>query len=110
MHQDARIKSRIAWLLILPLCFVAAFVSWVWLLFAAMSDPDGKRAWELAEGFDRLANAAIGGESEMTISAHAGKRLEQDKPWFAKALCAILSTIDPDHCAKSWRHYQERTR
>ena len=100
-----RIKSRIAWLLILPLCFVAAFVSWVWLLFAAMSDPDGKRAWELAEGFDRLANAMIGGESEMTISAHAGRDIE--KTW-ARVLCRLLDVIDPGHCRESWDAYERR--
>ena len=104
MHQDARISSRLAWLGIIPLCVLAAAVSSVWLLFAAMHDPKGKRAWELAEGFDRLANAAIGGESEMTISAHAGRDI--DRTW-ARALCWLLNKVDPDHCEKSWQEYQK---
>lgn len=59
MHQDARMSSRLAWLAIIPLCVLAAVISSVWLLLAAMADPKGKRAWELAEAFDRLGNAAI---------------------------------------------------
>ena len=70
-----------------------------------MRDPDGKRAWELAEGFDRLANAMIGGESEMTISAHAGR--DSHEGW-SKALCKLLNSVDSDHCAKSWMAYKSR--
>lgn len=97
------IESRLAWLLIIPLCILAAATSAIWLVLAAMYDPDGKRAWQLAEAFDRLANAAVGGSSRMTLSAHAGQQIHQ--PW-AKALCALLNRVDPNHCQKSWDAYQ----
>jgi len=95
--------TRLAWLLIIPLCALAALTGLIWLSLAAMHDPRGKRAWSLAEGFDRLANAAIGGLDEMTISAHAGQQIHQ--PW-AKSLCWLLNLVDPNHCQKSWDAYQ----
>jgi hypothetical protein len=99
--------SRLAWLVIIPFCALAALVGLSWLILASMYDPRGRRAWELAEGFDRLANAAVGGESEMTLSAHAGR--DSHRRW-AKALCPILHLLDPDHCAKSIAAYRERHR
>lgn len=98
-----RIESRLAWLLIVPLCTLAAITGLIWLALAAMCDPDGKRAWRLAEAFDRMANAAVGGSSRMTLSAHAGRDI--DRTW-AKALCALLNRVDPGHCQKSWDVYQ----
>jgi hypothetical protein len=105
--MDARITTRLAWLVIIPLCALAAVTAFLWLTLAAMANPKGRRAWELAEGFDRLANAAVGGESEMTISAHAGR--DSHRRW-AKVLCPILHLLDPDHCAKSIAAYRERHR
>ena len=101
------LQTRFAWLVIIPLCALAATVALVWLTVAAMADPKGKRAWELAEGFDRLANAAVGGESEMTISAHAGR--DKHRTW-ARMLCPVLHLLDPGHCAKSIAAYRERHR
>lgn len=98
-----QIKTRLAWLAIIPLCALAALVGLSWLTLAAMYDPRGRRAWELAEGFDRLANAAIGGESEMTISAHAGR--DSHRRW-SRWLCWLLNQVDPGHCAKSWLAYR----
>lgn len=104
---DARITSRLAWLAVIPLCAVAAIVGVVWLALAAMYDPKGRRAWELAEGFDRLANAAIGGDSEMTISAHADLERERGKRW-ACWLCWLLDWVDPEHCEKSFAAWFSR--
>lgn len=102
--SEARITSRLAWLAIIPLCALAALVGLVWLMLAAMADPDGKRAWQLAEAFDRLANAAIGGSSRMTISAHAGRDSDRQWAWW---LCRLLDRVDPGHCGKSWTTYEE---
>jgi len=88
--------NRLAWLVIIPLCALAALTGLIWLTLAAMHDPKGKRAWSLAEGFDRVANAAIGGLDEMTISAHAGHRLtDPEPPRWACLLCRLLDRIDP---------------
>lgn len=99
--------SRLVWLAIIPLCALAALLGLSWLALASMADPRGRRAWELAEGFDRLANAAVGGESEMTLSAHAGR--DADRTW-AAVLCALLNRVDPDHCKKSIAAYRDRHR
>ena len=102
-----RIESRLAWLLIIPLCALAAATSAIWLVLAAMYDPDGKRAWQLAEAFDRLANAAVGGSSRMTLSAHAGR--ESDRAW-SRWLCRLLDRVDPGHCVASWEAWKKQAK
>lgn len=83
------------------LCQVAALVSSVWMLLAALAGSD--RAWRLAIGYDQLANAAFGGSEDETISSRAGKAQQSGKRW-ACVLCRLLDRLDPDHCRKSIEH------
>ena len=94
--------QRLAMLTIWVGCLIAALVGLSWLLVAAMLDPRGRRAWQIAEGFDQTANAAFGGSEDMTLSAHAGFLVEQaDPPVWARWLCRLLDIVDPGHCPKS---------
>jgi hypothetical protein len=102
------IPPRLMWFGFTLLCGITAVFALGWMLFAGMSDPRGKRAWSLAEGFDQVGNAAFGGSEDMTLSAHAGYRLrDPDPPTWARWLCAGLNMIDPGHCEKSRKAFEE---
>lgn len=94
--------KRMVWLGLTAVCGVTALLSLAWMLLAGLYDPTGRRAWSIAEGFDQTANAALGGDEDMTLSAHAGYRLQDPiPPRWATWLCAALDRIDPGHCEKS---------
>lgn len=94
--------QRLAMLAIWVGCLLASVVGLSWLLVAALVNPRGRRAWQIAEGFDQTANAAFGGSEDMTLSAHAGLQVERpDPPVWARWLCRLLDIIDPGHCPKS---------
>jgi len=94
--------QRLAMLVIWVGCLIAALVGLAWMLAAAMADPRSRRAWRIAEGLDQTANAAFGGSEDMTLSARAGFELERaTPPTWARWLCHVLHSIDPDHCPKS---------
>jgi len=105
--------SRLVWLILILILIPVAAVGWVWLLLAAMAHPTGRRAAELGEAWDQVANAAVGGDADMTLSAHAGKVLEKRAdsgrfpPRWAFWLCRLFDKLDPGHCAKSWAAYQQ---
>jgi hypothetical protein len=97
--------SRLIWLLVAGLSTITSLIGLLWLLAAAMQDPHGRRALSLAEAFDQIANAAVGGDPDMTLSAHAGREVQTGKRW-ACWICRLLDQLDPDHCAKSWAAFQ----
>lgn len=96
---------RVIWLIVTALSALTSLIGLIWLLAAAMRDPHGRRALSLAEAFDQVANAAVGGDPDMTLSAHAGREAPKGKRW-ACWLCRLLDQLDPDHCAKSWTAFQ----
>ena len=63
--------QRLAMLAIWAGCLIAAMVGLSWLLVAALVDPRGRRAWQIAEGFDQTANAAFGGSEDIMFTACA---------------------------------------
>ena len=99
---------RLAWIAIWLLCLVAAILGLGWLAFAMLSNPTGKRTAQLWEAFSQVANAAFGGNPNMTLSATAGSELKKDSPaWWAKVLCPLLDHVDAGHCAKSLEAYED---
>lgn len=56
---------------------------------------------------DMLANVLFGGRAGETVSLRAARADLKGKP-IGCILCRILDRIDPDHCAKSLRHAEER--
>ena len=91
-------KKRIGLVLLLLPCALAAMVSWLWMLAAAIGSSD--RAQRLAVSFDQLANTAFGGNEDETISSRAAKAARKRKPW-ACVLCRVLAWFDPDHCERN---------
>lgn len=58
------------------------------------------RARRILLAYDRLGNAATGGEDKETISSRANRgRLAGVRGWCI--LCRILDWFDKDHCARS---------
>jgi hypothetical protein len=93
-----RLKKRIGLVLLLLPCALAAMVSWLWMLAAAVGS--GDRAQRLAVSFDQLANAAFGGNEDETISSRAGKAARDGRRW-ACVLCKLLDWFQPNHCELS---------
>lgn len=52
-------------------------------------------------GIDQLANAAIGGDPDETISSRAGKEVRAGKGGGWKILCLVLNGFDRNHCCES---------
>lgn len=58
------------------------------------------RGWRILRAYDRLGNAATGGEDAETISSRANRgRAAGSRGWCI--LCGILDWLDKDHCRKS---------
>lgn len=89
--------SRVAMVAIWLLCLVAATVALVWMLAALLVGSE--RAWRLARAFDRVGNAATGGDDAETISQRAW-RWRHERGW-ACVLVALVEAVDPDHFADS---------
>ena len=92
------VSHRLSMLAIWGLCQIAAVIASVWMLVAALMG--SRRAWTLALAHDQLANAALGGDEDETLSSRAGKAARQGKRW-ACVLCRLLDRLDPNHCEKS---------
>ena len=58
-------------------------------------------------GFDKFANACMGGDHRETVSSRLGKSIDHDCPsvFFVKPIDRLvyscLNVVDPDHCTKS---------
>ena len=68
-----------------------------------------RRTWKQALGgsvvagllvLDMLANGALGGSYDETISSRAG-RMAQQGSVVAKAVCSILDVFEANHCARA---------
>lgn len=58
--------------------------------------PVAEQLMEVLLALDRLGNALLAGRSEDTISARAGRALDESEA--ARALCAVLDHLDAEHC------------
>lgn len=59
-----------------------------------------ERAWRLAVSYDQLANTALGGSEDETISSRAAKARRSGRIWGC-VLCRLLDAIQPGHCDSS---------
>ena len=91
------------WLLILLPVMLLAFIVWL-IKYAWAVIFDTKHAKELAVSIDQLANTALNGDMDETISSRAGRAIrDKDKrnTWWACPLCYVLDKLDDNHCKKS---------
>ena len=91
------------WLLILLPIMLLAFIVWLGkYVWAVLFSP--YHAKELAVSLDQLANTALNGDMDETISSRAGRAIrDKDKrnTWWACPLCFVLDKLDENHCEKS---------
>jgi len=93
-----KITARLALVAIWFLCLLAAIVSSLWMLCAALVG--STRAWNLAVAFDRLSNTATGGNDRETISSRAYRASLAGQQWGC-VLCKLLNAVQKDHCKNS---------
>lgn len=90
--------SRLALVGIWLLCVAAgalASIQMLWSIFVG-----SPRAWRLAKAFDRVGNAATGGQDTETISSRANRAVAEKRRWGC-VLCKLLDRFEKDHCKKS---------
>lgn len=94
-------KQRLLLLTFLPVLLIAWLVWLLKYLWAILFDPS--HAWRLAVSKDQLANTALNGSEDETISSRAGRHNQGDEhqELWAKWLCKALDVFDPNHCNKS---------
>ncbi len=90
-------KRTLALIIIWLVCLICAVVSLLWMLTACFLGPN--RAWNIAKGYDLVGNATLGNWVDEYISSMATKAAYRRHTWWAVALCKLLETIDPGHCA-----------
>lgn len=56
--------------------------------------------WNILVAIDRLANSALGGDPEMTLSGRMGRAIANGNCKLCKPVCWMLDKVDPNHCAK----------
>lgn len=89
--------NRLALLLIAPLLLAATLLAAIAYLLHLVRDP--ARAWRIAVGVDQLANVALKGSEDETISSRAAKGARRGvRHWCL--LCRLLDKVDPGHCEK----------
>lgn len=88
----------LAMLCVWAVCQLVTPVAAAWMLAAILSGSD--RAWRIALGYDRLANATTGGMDTETISSRAHRARSEGRRWGC-LLCSLLDRIDKDHCRRS---------
>lgn len=91
-------------------CIILALISIVWMLFAIIGD--SKRAMEIAIGIDQSANAAFGGDNDMSISARCWKNKEDFKYSILVKIIDFIFAMagDMDHCKTSYDNEMAKQR
>lgn len=85
--------SKLALVALWVLCVICGVVALAWMLAAIVVG--SPRAWRLARAWDRLGNAATGGEDTDTLSQRAW-RWRASRRW-ARVLVRLVQSVDPDH-------------
>ena len=57
--------------------------------------------WNLLIALDQLANIALAGDPDETLSSRMGKYAVRGRGWIPCQLCKLLSFFDQDHCIKN---------
>jgi len=91
-------RRRLTLAAIFVVCQLAAAIASLWMFAAIAVQSD--RAWRLAIAYDQLANAALGGSEDETISSRAHRARQEGKRWGCW-LCGLLDRIEKDHCESS---------
>lgn len=90
----AVLRLLLFWLI----CQGAHLVASLWLLIAILRG--SPRAWRIILAYDRLGNAASGGDDRETISSRANRgAAEGNRGWCL--LCRLLDLLQKEHCRKS---------
>lgn len=79
-------------------CVVAGALASIQMLWSILVN--SPKAWRLAKAFDRVANAATGGQDTETISSRAHRAVTEKRRWGC-ILCRFLDHFEKDHCKKS---------
>jgi hypothetical protein len=95
--------SIAAVLAICQLALILAPIRAAWALLTGNSD----RAWEIAKGYDLLANPVFNGRAGEYISGRAHRGTSEGARW-ACVLCRLLDLIDKDHCKNNQTQTEER--
>lgn len=93
-------KRRLLLMVFLVGGFLATNLAIVWMLLSIIFQPYGRRPLTIALAFDQLANAALGGSEDETISSRAAREQEKGARW-ACILCKLLDKLDKNHCENS---------
>ena len=88
----------LAALALIPLMLLAVPLALLRYIYAVFTTPD--KALRIAVGFDQLANVALNGSEDETISSRAWRAQSEGKRWGC-VLCRLLDKVEKDHCAKS---------
>lgn len=83
---------------LIPVLAIAPLLSMVRFIWCILRAPE--KARQIAIGYDQLANVAMNGDPDETISSRAGRHARARERW-ACWLCGLLDKIDPNHCEKS---------
>ncbi len=89
-------KIRLSLLLLWLALWLVAPLALGQMLWAIIANPD--RAWNIAVGFDDLANVAANGAIGQTISSRAAH--DRPQTW-ACLLCKLLDSLSPGHCDRA---------
>ena len=90
--------QRLILLCLAPLILFGMMLFWVRYLWSVLVSPS--RGWRLAISGDQLANAALNGDEDKTISHRAAVARDKGRRWGC-VLCRLLDYLDPHHCEKS---------
>lgn len=88
----------LAALALIPLMLLAVPLALLRYIYAVFTTPD--KALRIAVGFDQLANVALNGSEDETISSRAWRAQLEGKRWGC-VLCKLLDRLEKDHCRKS---------
>lgn len=98
MSRNIRVKYKLIMLCIWAACAIAGLISMVQMLWSIVVG--SPKAWRLAKAFDRVGNAATGGDDRETISSRAHRAQLEGRRWGC-ILCKLLDNFDKNHCEKS---------
>lgn len=95
-----RLRDTLFMFLVWLICQATHVLASLCMLVALFIRPRGGRAWTIAMAYDQLANTALGGHEDETLSSRAAKARLRGKSW-GRMLCRVLGWIDPGHCDRS---------
>jgi hypothetical protein len=98
LRRFPALATRVGLLALSPLLLVAVFVACVRYLTTIVTNP--KKGLRIAIGFDQLANVALNGSEDETISSRAYRAMTEKQMWGC-VLCRFLDHFEKDHCEKS---------